>query len=120
MGLSFSIGREVVFPAICADIAHPEHARNASDGGASVYAAGVMITPKGYDNDAGLLRGYAKRHRVIVLLSNYASETGGYPSAGRSAAWDKYGNLLVEASDQGEAVVLVKIDDDVSGKVLVL
>ena len=88
---------ETITPAICADIVHPEHAVMAVENGASVYAAGVMITPKGYENDASYLKRYSVEHRLLVLLSNYASATGGYPSAGRSAAWDTKGNLLAEA-----------------------
>ncbi len=119
--LTINIGHIQISPAICADIAHPEHAAEAAKKGSKVYAAGVMITPKGYKNDAGLLQGYAAKHKMLVLLSNYAAPTGGYPSAGRSAAWDQRGNLLAEAPESGEAIVyVIKDDATVTGKVLKL
>ncbi len=108
--LLIKIKEETIAPAICADISHPEHPETAAMKGATVYAAGVMITPNGYAADSKLLRTYAKRHSMIVLLSNYAGPTGGYPSSGRTAAWDTEGNLLAEAPDNGEAIVLCIIN----------
>ena len=35
----------------------------------------------------------AKTHAMPVLLANHGSESGGYPSAGRSAIWDEKGKL---------------------------
>ena len=97
-------------PAICADISHHEHLAVASEKGVSVYAAGVMITPNGYLHDSELLRGYAVDHELVVLLSNYGGATGGYASAGKFAVWGADGELLVEASVSGEAVVLYFLD----------
>ena len=71
-GLSFDVSGEKVSVAICADIAHPEHAENAAANGATLYAAGVLITPGGYEADAALLQGYAEEHNMIVVMANYA------------------------------------------------
>lgn len=109
--LTINIQQTQISPAICADIAHPEHVAEAAQKGSQVYAAGVMITPQGYATDAGILQSYAEKHGMTVLLSNYASSTGGFPSAGRSAAWDNQGNHLAEAPESGEALVLCLIED---------
>jgi predicted amidohydrolase len=119
--LTINISQTQISPAICADIAHPEHASEAAAKGSMVYAAGVMITPQGYANDAGLLQSYAEKHGITVLLSNYASATGGYPSAGRSAVWDEHGRLMAQAPESGEAIVLCTIMADTAmGKVITI
>jgi predicted amidohydrolase len=99
--------------AICADFAHPEHARAAADRGCAVYAAGVLITPEGYEADAAMLRDRATRHRMLVMIANYGAPTGGWLSAGRSAVWSPDGDLLACAPSSGEALVFV---DQVNGQ----
>jgi predicted amidohydrolase len=64
--------------AICADTAHTEHAQAASDAGASVYLASVLVSEAGYPTDSALLRSYATRHGMATLVSNHGGPTGGY------------------------------------------
>lgn len=104
---------ESVGLAICADIAHPEHAQATARSGATVYAAGCFITEAGYDADAALLRQYAAAHGMVVLMSNYGAPTGGWSSAGRSAIWSEQGALLAEAPAGGEALVVGERKDGV-------
>ncbi len=107
MGLQIGVEGERVSFAVCADTTHPEHAEAAARAGATVYAAGVFITPTGIEVDSAQLRGYARSHRMTVLMANYASPSGGFPTAGRSAVWDKRGERVVEAPSSGEALLLV-------------
>ena len=104
-------GERVSF-AVCADTTHPEHAEAAVRAGATVYAAGVFITPTGIEADSAQLRGYAHNHQIIVLMANYASPSGGFPTAGRSAVWNNQGEKVVEAPKSGEALLLVHGEDD--------
>ncbi len=106
-GLAFNLVDEKVFAAICADIAHPEHAEQAAKVNSTVYVAGVLITPGGYDEDAALLQGYARKHGMMVIMANFATPTGGWETGGKSAIWDRTGNLLAVAPPQGEALVVV-------------
>jgi predicted amidohydrolase len=118
-GLSFDVPGERVSVAICADIAHPEHAENAAANGATLYAAGVLITPGGYDADAALLQGYAENHNMMVVMANFASPSGGFESSGKSAIWDQLGNLMAIGPPQGEALVVVSRDlSGLHGKVI--
>jgi len=120
-GLSFDVPGEKVSVAICADIAHPEHAQKASIKGATLYAAGVLITPGGYEADASLLQGYSEEHNMMVVMANYASPSGGFESAGKSAIWDQLGNLMAVAPPQGEALVIVSRDlSGLQGKVILI
>ena len=119
LGLAFNVPGERVSVAICADIAHPEHAEKAAVNGATLYAAGVLITPGGYDADAALLQGYSENHNMMVMMANFASASGGFESAGKSAIWDQLGNLMAVAPQQGEALVIVSRDlSGLQGKVI--
>ena len=101
--------------AICADTTHQEHPHAAVMAGATLYLAGSVITPGGYEQDASQLAGHARLLGIGILMANHAFETGGITSAGRSAAWLPDGQLLVAAEAQGECLVVA---DEDSGGVL--
>ena len=100
------LGRIVLAMAICADVSEPDHAANAAANKASVYAASMMITEAGYAQDAALLRGYAKKHAMTVLMANHAVPTGGWVPVGRSAIWNEQGALVAACPDTRESLVL--------------
>jgi predicted amidohydrolase len=108
-GESLMLDGETVCVAICAEIAHPEHAREAAANGAGIYAASCFITPGGYAHDAGLLAGYAQEHRMAVLMANYGAPTSQWQSAGGSAIWSSDGSLLAKGPSEGEAVVIARL-----------
>ncbi len=97
---------ERVSLAICADTTHPSHAAEAARAGASVYAAGVLITPNGIEADSSQLKGYAVEHRMVVVMANHAFSTGGWDSAGRSAIWAEDGREVVVVPGDGEAILI--------------
>ncbi|GGY57834.1 carbon-nitrogen hydrolase family protein [Pseudoduganella albidiflava] len=98
--------------AVCAEIAHPEHAAAAARGGAGLYAASVLISENGYAHDAALLRGHAREHRMPVAMANHGGPTGGWQIAGRSALWDENGDLVIAAGGGGECLLLARRDRD--------
>ena len=98
--------------AICADTAHAEHAQAASDAGASLYLASVLVSEAGYPTDSALLHSYATRHEMATLMSNHGGAPGGYVSAGRSAFWSPYGTLVVAAPDAGSYLVVASRSTD--------
>jgi predicted amidohydrolase len=101
--------------AICADTSNQQHPHAAVMAGATLYVAGSVISESGHAKESSMLSGYAKLFDSGILLANHAFETGGYPSAGRSAVWLPGGQLLIEAPGQGE--LLVTADED-SGAVV--
>jgi predicted amidohydrolase len=109
-GPTLAVADSVVGLAICADFTHPEHAAAAAASGATVYAAGALISEAGYGVDSASLRQAARVHGMLVLMANYGEPTGGWLSAGRSAIWRPDGTLLVEGPSRGEAVVLAHRD----------
>ncbi|MCF5544164.1 carbon-nitrogen hydrolase family protein [Pseudomonas salomonii] len=96
--------------AVCADFSHASHPRLAAESGATVYAAGVLISEGGYATDSALLQGYAAEHRMLVLMANHGGPSGDYTCAGRSAIWAADGRLLAGAPGIGEALVIGRRD----------
>jgi len=94
--------------AICADTAHPEHARAAADAGATLYVAGVLISNGGYEADAALLRRCAEEHRMTVLMANHGAPSGGYTCAGKSAIWAPGGALIAQAEGPGDYLIIAE------------
>jgi predicted amidohydrolase len=108
-GESLFVDGNTVCIAICADIAHGEHALAAASHGADIYAASCFITPDGYADDAALLAAYAAEHRMAVLMANYGAPTSAWNSAGRSSIWSSAGALLGQAAPHGEDVLVVEL-----------
>lgn len=77
-----------------------------------MYAAGVLITEKGYGPDTALLKGYAQTHSMVVLMANHGGATGGWESAGRSAIWSAGGALIAAAPGAGDLMVVARRDTD--------
>lgn len=96
---------EPIGMAVCADITHAEHASAAQAAGATVYAAGALISHRGYGPESALLQGYARDHGMGVLLANYSGPSGGYESAGRSAFWEAGGRCVAAAGDDAPCLV---------------
>ena len=105
--------------AICADILHPLHSENAFKAGSTFYLAGVFITPEGYRTDTELLKEYAGKYSMTVLMSNYGSESGNYQSAGRSMVISDKGNVIAEFDGLGEGLVIIeKENNDWTGSII--
>ena len=94
--------------AVCADFSAASHPRQAAEAGATVYAAGVLISTDGYAADAALLQGYAAEHGLLVLMANHGGPSGGWACAGRSAIWAADGRLLAAAAGVGDALVIAR------------
>lgn len=107
-GVALERGSERIALAVCADFSHASHPRLAAEAGATVYAAGVLISEGGYATDSALLQGYAAEHGLLVLMANHGGPSGGYVCAGRSAIWAADGRLLVAASGVGDALVIAR------------
>jgi predicted amidohydrolase len=101
------VSDQAIGVAICADIDHPEHAADARRDQATIYAAGVMMTPEGVARAESLMSTYAASHRMLAVMANHASPTGGYLTGGRSGIWDETGAPVAQANG-GDCLVLAK------------
>lgn len=111
-GAVLEFGDDRIALAVCADFSHAGHPRAAAQSGATVYAAGVLISEGGYATDSALLRGYAAEHGMVVLMANHGGPSGGWACAGRSAIWAADGGLLAAAPRLGDALLIARRDGE--------
>ena len=109
-GVALESGDDRIALAVCADFSHASHPRQAAQAGATVYAAGVLISKGGYATDSALLQGYAAEHGLVVLMANHGGPSGGWACAGRSAIWAADGHVLAAAPGVGDALVIAHRD----------
>lgn len=79
--------------AICADIDHPEHAANACTAKSTCYVPSIFFSPGGIAEAYASLSHYAKTYGMNVLMSNFCCQSWGRPAGGKSAFWNKNGEL---------------------------
>lgn len=103
----FGYDHRYVALAVCADISVESYARNASQRGANLYAAGVLVSEEGYATDSAYLQRWAQNCNMAVLMANHARPTGGMTSAGKSAFWDEQGQQVI-AGGEGELLVIAE------------
>lgn len=101
--------------AICFDTCNQSHPHAAVMAGATLYAAGSVVSPQGIERELAMFAGNAKLFSLGILFANHAFKTGPYDAAGRSSIWLPDGQLLVQAEGQGECLV---IGDEDSGAVV--
>jgi len=104
---------ETISLAICVDISNAEHPESAAKDGSSIYLVSSLITPSGYGKDTGLLSDYAKRYNMYVVMANHGGESGGFVSAGGSAAWANDGQILTAFKGTGEGLVIISKENGV-------
>lgn len=104
--------------AICADIDNWLHAENSGKAESSIYIASIFFSPNGIPSAHNLLSNYAKKYAMNVLMSNFSGESWGQPSGGRSAFWNKNGELIAEMNDSDSGLLIVeKRNDNWTGQV---
>ena len=107
-GAFVNIASEHIGLAVCADFNHVEHGRKAAQAGATLYAASVLISGPGYENDASMLREHARSNGMTVLIANHSGVTGGWQSGGRSALWSSLGERVAELPGADEGLLLAR------------
>ena len=98
--------------AICADIDNPLHPENAFKRETDIYIASIFFSPNGIPNAYRDLQGYAQKHKMNVLMSNFSGESWGYPSGGKSAFWNNKGELLGQLNNSDSGLLLVENQND--------
>ncbi|KZN57914.1 carbon-nitrogen hydrolase family protein [Pseudoalteromonas luteoviolacea] len=107
----FQVGKHSIANAICADTINPQHAQSCAALGASVYIAGVLVTPQGYNKDAKMWSSYASEYGLLVAIANYSKPSGGLDTAGKSAIWFK-NNLIAQVKQCEDALVIAQAGSD--------
>lgn len=92
--------------AICYEISVSEHAQRAHESGAGIYIASVAKTVDGMEKAFDTLAMTAKKHSMVVLVSNCVGEYEGKEAGGRSAIWNDQGRLLEQLNDKDEGIII--------------
>lgn len=97
--------------ATCYDLRFPEMFRALLDGGAEVLLLPAAWPAKRVGHWQLLARARAVENQCYVVACNTAGAHAGVPMGGRSAVVDPWGEVLAEAGD-GEEVLVVDLDLD--------
>ncbi|MNP27560.1 Carbon-nitrogen hydrolase [compost metagenome] len=113
----FSLSNEVLVPAICYESLQADHAQQASEAGATIYFASVAKSARGVAAAYNHYPHIARQHGMAVVMANCVGPADNFIGAGRSGVWSAEGNLLTQADESGEALVIY---DSLTGEGMVL
>lgn len=112
---------EKISLAICADIDHPQHQKQACLNKSSLYLPGIFFSKGGIQKGHDLLCEAAQKYNMPILMSNFTGKHWNLEAGGRSAFWDQYGNLVAELGTQDTGLLIAqKINTDWSTRLMVL
>lgn len=100
------VANEKVAVAICADITNPLHPKNAYINEVNLYVASLFYTPNGIAEAYEQLSSYAKEYQMKVLMANYYGESYGFKAAGKSAFWNKNGELMAQTENEEGLLII--------------
>ena len=103
------LDKERISIAICADICNAKHPQNAGNANTTLYLASIFYSPDGLSQAYKDLSIYAKQYQMNVLMANFCGNSYGMEAGGRSAFWDKNGNLVSELGSNEEGLLVVEI-----------
>lgn len=115
--LAFANAPRRIALAVCADISVAQYAADAAHQGSDLYAASVLVSAQGYDNDAGYLQRHATDYAMPVLMANHAWPSGGFACCGRSAMWDATGALVASAGGGEQLLIVRRVENLWQGEV---
>ncbi len=98
--------------AVCADISNPKHPEAAFNKNASMYLASVLCTPGGYNKDVEMLKEYARKYKMLVMMVNFGGNSGIYEVAGKSIILSKQGEVISQLVGKGNGLVCAKFDEE--------
>lgn len=106
-------GRKIA-PAICYELSVDKHSELAAENKTDIYIASVLNSVNGVDKDLQSLSKIAEKHKMIVFMSNYVGQSGGYNCAGKSSIWDRKGNLIVQLDNETEGILIYDTETELT------
>jgi len=106
------IDNHKIAPAICYESSVSEHSDAAISQSATIYVAAVMTNLSGINKKLNVLSNLAKKHKIIVLMSNFVGISGGCESAGKSSIWNQNGKLKGQMNSKEEGLLIYDTDTD--------
>ena len=92
--------------AICYELSVTGHSANAYNHSADVYLASVAKTAEGVGKAAKSLSDIAKKYSMTVLMSNCVGPCDNFQSAGKTAVWNKKGELVGQLNAESEGLLI--------------
>lgn len=99
---------EKISLATCFDIENNVHAEKAGKIKTTLYIPSIFYSTIGMHEAHILLSGYAKKYSMNILMSNYVGPTWGIEAGGKSAFWNKDGELIAELDSINTGLLIVK------------
>lgn len=93
--------------AICYEIFVVDHADKAHKEGATIYLASVAKSQEGVEKAYKRLSRLAKNKQMVVLMCNNIGPCDNFESVGRSAAWDREGQLINQLEYDKEGLLII-------------
>lgn len=103
------LNNQTIGLAICADITNPQHIGSMLQYELNLYLASVLFSVNGLSGDCQILRNYAIEHKIVIGMSNYIGETGGWQCAGNSTIWDVNGDVIACAGEKDLTLVIAQL-----------
>ncbi len=98
--------------SICYELSVPAHSQNAFEAGAEIYLSSVAKTADGVKKAAETLSGIARKYNMIVLMSNCVGHCDDFDGGGRSAAWNRQGELIAEMDATSEGMMIIDTESE--------
>jgi predicted amidohydrolase len=113
---SFIVGDTRIALAICYEISVPEHAQGAAATNPVIYIASVAKFKRHMEKTIETLRDTAKKHSMMVMLSNCLGVCDGEECVGSSFAVNKRGEMIGQLDDVREGVLVLDLDTEETAK----
>jgi predicted amidohydrolase len=104
--MDLSIASTKIGLAICYEIAIREHGLTAVENGAKIYMASVAKTKMGVEKAHQQLATFAKHNALPVLMSNCVGPCDGVIAYGKSAIWNRKGELIATLDAEEEGILI--------------
>lgn len=98
--------QQKIAPGICYETSLPVHWEHAHTQGASIYVASVAKTAAGIERSSKIFAGMAKKYAMTVFLCNSLGPADNFISAGKSAIWNKEGEMIAQLDDSHEGILV--------------
>lgn len=105
---NIKIKDEIISFAICADINHDQHPKNARNNQCSLYLPSIFFSKKGINSGAQQLSKYANVYTMNILMSNYSGEVWGLEAGGKSGFWTNDGTQISSLAAKEQGLLLIE------------
>lgn len=97
---------QILAPAICYESLQARHAQQASKAGATVYLTSVAKSSRGVATAYSHYPHIAREYGMAVIMANCVGPADDYIGAGGSGVWNHRGELVAQADETNEALVI--------------